>query len=190
MVKIIVGDYKPKNNEIIIDVYNDNIIFKNSQDDKPIVFYAEACGLDKSTIKMIIKRATRDITIVCASNKTISGIRQSKKCSIKKEYKNEILSPFEIATYIMGIKDREYLFEFLCTCRNQMYMITRTLVSNHCSFDRRNQNWIAYIDTIAWKCMPEIIFAIMAFKIKPELNSYGNPIHKYMKWRYPKKNEE
>ena len=186
MVRIIIGDYTPKKTELVVDDYNENLMYKNSQNDKTIVIYAEHVGLKKADIQVIAKKATRNMVIVCADYKTANGLRKSKKCSIKQEYDKGELTPFELASYIMGMKDRQYIFDFMKHSKTQLFMVVKALISNHLSFTKANQQWLAYVDSVMWKCRPEIIYALLAFKIKPEVDYNGEPKHKWMTWHYPK----
>lgn len=188
MIKIIVGDYKPKKTEVIVDEFNDNLIFKNSLDKKKYVLFADMVGLTSKMLSAIIKKANRDLTIVLSSRKLIKHIRNSKKCKITDTLSNKEDSPFTIAKYIMGLKDRDYLFEYLKSTMPQRFMLTKVLISNFQSFTKANQQWLAYIDKITWKCNPEIIFGIMAYKIKVEPKFQSK--FTFMKWNYPKKNKE
>jgi len=184
VINLIVGDYTPNKTEVVVDDFNDNLIFKNSLDSRTFIMYADMVGLTSHMITHIVKKATRNIKIVLSSKKLITHIRNSKKVKITEQYDNKEESPFTVAKYVMGLTDRNYLFEYLKNTMPQRFMLVKVLISNFKSFTKANQQWIAYIDKLTWKCHPEIIFAIMAFKIKVEPKFKDK--YTYMQWNFPK----
>jgi len=184
MVEFIIGDYSPKETEIVVDRYNSAVIFKHkldSLDEKPIVIFGEYAGITADDCKAIAKSATKDIKIVLQSNKLIKGIRQGKKVKITFDGGTANTNVFEVATAVMKLTDRDYIFNFLKANKPQMYMLVKALIGAYDVVSKSNKQVIAWLDMHIWKVNPEILYAVMAYKIKPQSTI------KWLPWKFPKK---
>jgi triacylglycerol esterase/lipase EstA (alpha/beta hydrolase family) len=181
MVRFIIGDYNPTKNDEIIDNYNFGSVLQTKLGSKKrAVIFGEFAGLTKNDCKAIAKKANRDCIIVLQSNKLIKNIRQSK--NVKIEYENkEITSIFEIAKAVLTIQDRDYIFEFLKTNKPQMFMLVKAFIGAYDKLSLNNKNIAAYLDTYQWKVNPDILYGIMAYKMKAQ------KIYGWLGWKFPKK---
>jgi len=182
MVEFIIGDYKPKSNDIVIDNYHSCCVFQNKLgDDSPIVVFGEFVGLTSEDCKAIAKVATKDVKVVLQSNKLIKGIRQGKNVKITFDDGTAAISIFEVASAVIKLSDRDYVFNFLKLNKPQMYMLVKALIGAYDVISQSNRQIIAWLDMYQWKVVPEILYAIMAYKIKPQ------PGIKWLPWKFPKK---
>jgi hypothetical protein len=183
MVDIIVGDYSPNQGEVVHDYFFPDIVYKKKIDDgKSVVLFADHLGLTKEQVQFIVKAATKNVKIVVQSTSLTSGLRQGKNLKIHYEEGNSNdLSPFALAAACLNITDRDYLFGFLMTNRPQMFMLIKALIGGMSKITKPNKQWVAWLDMHQWKVNPEILYAVIAHKIKPQ------PEIKFLPWLYPKK---
>ena len=183
MVDIIVGDYSPKQGEVVHDYFFPDIVYKKKIDDgKSVVLFADHLGLTKEQVQFIVKAATKNVKIVVQSTSLTSGLRQGKNLKIHYEEGNsKDLSPFALAAACLNITDRDYLFNFLMTNRPQMFMLVKALIGGMTKITKPNRQWVAWLDMHQWKVNPEILYAVIAHKIKPQ------PEIRFLPWLYPKK---
>lgn len=185
MVRCIIGDFKPKADDLIIDAFTPDCVRKNNFSNKRVILYAESLGLKKSDFEFIAKQSTADVVLVCETKKTINGVRQSKNFKI--EYSEgycEEMNPFDVGKLILTSRDRDFVFDFLKTNKISMWLIVKYLVSASIDFSiKTNKKTVAWLDENLYRVRPEFLYAKSAYFIKPEPKSY-------FKWRYPKKKEE
>lgn len=185
MVDIIIGDYSPKKGEIMHDFFYPDIVYKKKIDDgNSIVLYGEYLGLTKEQVQFITKAATKNVKIVLQTPALVSGLRQGKNLKIHYEEGNsKDLTPFALAAACLNITDRDYVFNFLMSNKPQMFMLVKALIGGMTKINKANRNWVAWLDMYQWKVNPEILYAIIAHKIKPQ------PEIRFLPWLYPKKTQ-
>lgn len=184
MVEFIIGDYRPTSKEIVIDNYTPACIFSNKLgDNSPVVIYGEFAGLTADDCKSIAKAATKDVKIVLQSNKLIKGIRQGKNVRVIFDGGSANTSIFEVATAVIKLTDRDYVHGFLKANKPQMYMLVKCLIAGFDKITKANQQIIAWLDMHQWKVNPEILYLVMAYKIKAQPNLFRLP------WKFPKKKD-
>ena len=185
MVDIIIGDYSPKKGEIVHDFFHPDIVYKKKIDDgNSIVLYGEYLGLNKEQVQFITKAATKNVKIVLQTPSLVSGLRQGKNLKIHYEEGNsKDLTPFALAAACLNITDRDYVFNFLMSNKPQMYMHIKALIGGMTKINKSNRNWVAWLDMYQWKVNPEILYAVIAHKIKPQ------PEIRFLPWLYPKKTQ-
>lgn len=183
MVDIIIGDYSPKKDEVVHDYFFPDIVYKKKIDDgNSIVLYGEYLGLTKEQVHFITKAATKNVKIILQTPSLVSGLRQGKNLKIHYNEGNaKDLTPFALAAACLNIKDRDYVFDFLMTNKPQMYMLIKALIGGMTKITKPNRQWVAWLDMHQWKVNPEILYAVIAHKIKPQ------PEIKFLPWLYPKK---
>lgn len=185
MVDIIIGDYSPKKGEIVHDFFYPDIVYKKKIDDgNSIVLYGEYLGLTKEQVQFITKAATKNVKIVLQTPTLTSGLRQGKNLKIHYEEGNsKDLTPFALAAACLNITDRDYVFNFLMSNKPQMFMLVKALIGGMTKINKANRNWVAWLDMYQWKVNPEILYAVIAHKIKPQ------PEIRFLPWLYPKKTQ-
>lgn len=183
MVKIIVGNYIPKENEIVVD-YSPDCIYQNFMNKLTRVIYAEANNLTKDIIKYIAENATSDVIIVCIDETIIKGMRKSKNLEIiKSEGHSEKINDFELAKIILTYTDRNYLLEYLLFRKPSMFFVLKVLISNYAILNDNNKKCVQFLDRYLWKVDQEMIYHFIATWIKPQ------PIT-FLKWNFPKKEDK
>lgn len=186
-VKFIIGDYKVKKTDVVINNWNPLVVKKkkiNTQQGT-IILYAESLGLTKKDIEFIMKNCTENVIVVCETKRALNGVRKHKDAKIEySEGYSEAASPFDVAKLIVTCKDRNYVHEFLKYNKTQMYMVVKSLVSNYMYMKPSNQKVIAWLDTNLYNVNPEFLWAYAARMFKPE------PQIRFMKWNWPKKKTE
>lgn len=187
-VRVVIGEFEiDKNSDMIVSSWNPDVVRKTKlKQDKRIILYAESLGLTKSDFEFIAKNSTADVVVVCETRKTMNGVRKTKNMKI--EYSDgycEEYNPFDVATMIIKMDDRDYVFEFLKTNKCQMYIPVKALISAtpDCKI-KSNINAIAWLDQNLYRVNPEILYAYSAYKIKPEHTI------RYIRWRFPKGGKE
>lgn len=186
MVEFIIGDYQLKDGDILMDRFKIDHCFKNAfNSGKRLVFFAEDSGIGEVEAKIIAKKSTANIIVVCSSKKVIGAMRRSKKVEITySEGYAEAQSPFDIALSVLKCEDRKYLFDFFKRNKPNLFMVVKSLISTYRECSKHNQNCIAWVDTNLFRVNPEILYAFLSFKFKLE------PYIRYIKWNFPKKQEE
>jgi hypothetical protein len=187
-LRVIIGDYHTKPDDIIVSDWQPEVIKKHSFDTKKktVVLYAEHLGLKRSDFEFIAKNTTGNVVVVCETKKTMNGVRKTKGMTI--EYTEgycEEQNPFDVAKLILTATDRQYVYDFLSYNKVQMWMPVRILGSYapDCK-NKMNIKHIAWLDQYLYRVKPDILYAYAAFKIEAE-----SP-RTYFKWRFPKKKEE
>ena len=189
MVKFIVGDYNPTKDDIVIENFSQCAIQRSRKtQDKNIILFVEYLNLSTKDCADIAKESTANVIVVMNNPKYIKGLRKSKKVSI--EYRNnEIINVFDVAKAVVTIKDRDYVYGFLKTNKPPMYMLVKALIGAYDKLDVKNskklksynKNVVAWLDMHQWKVNPLILYAVMAFKFKPQVG-LG-----WIGWKFPKK---
>ena len=187
-LKVIIGDYHVKPDDIIVSEWHPEVVKKHSFDNKKktVVLFAEHLGLKKNDFEFIAKNTTGNVVVVCETKKTMNGVRKTKGMTITyTEGYVEESSPFDVAKLILTATDRDYVYNFLIYNKVPMWMPVRVLVNY--SMDCRNKinlKHIAWLDQNLYRVKPEMLYAYAAFSIKPEDSRI------YFKWRYPKKKDD
>ena len=189
MVKFIVGDYQPTKDDIVIEHFNQCDIQRSRKTlGKQIILFVEYLNLSKKDCEAIAKASTANVIVVMNSPKYIKGFRKSKNVTI--EYRSsQSVNIFDIAKAVATIPDRDYVFEFLKTNKPQMYMLVKALIGGYDKLDSQNssklknynKNVVAWLDMHQWKVNPILLYAVMAYKFKPQLGV------RYLGWKFPKK---
>ena len=183
-VKFIIGDFKPREDDILISDFDSSCIQKNKLDEgKRVVIYAESAGLKKAEVEYIMKCSTADVIVVCQSKRAMQGARNHKNAKIEySEGYSEPASPFDVAKLIVTCKDRNYVHEFLKYNKIAMYMVVKSLISNFMYFKiESNVAVVGWLDQNLYRVNPEFLWAYSARKFKPETHI------NYMRWNWPKK---
>lgn len=186
-VKFIIGDYKVKPTDIVINNFHPMVVKKKKINDHQgnIVLYAESLALTKKDIEFIMKNCTESVIVVCETKRALNGVRKHKDAKIEyTEGYSEAANPFDVAKLIVTCKDRNYVHEFLKYNKVQMYMVVKTLVSNYMYLKPSNQKAIAWLDTNLYNVSPEFLWAYAARQMSAEGHI------KFMKWHWPKKKKE
>lgn len=185
--KFVIGDYKVKKGDIVINNFHPNVVKKKNLNPTKgnIVLYAESLKLGRKDIEFIMKNCTESVVVVCETKRALNGVRKHKNVKIEySEGYSEAASPFDVAKLIATYKDRKYVHEFLKYNKTQMYMVVKTLISNYMYMvHKRNHKTIAWLDENLYRVKPEFLWAYAAYKFKPEKL-------RFMKWNYPKKESE
>lgn len=182
--KFIIGDYKIKKTDIVINNWNPMVVTRKKLNPNKgnIVLFAESLGLGKKDIEFIMKNCTEDVIVVCETKKALNGVRKHKDAKI--EYSEgycEAASPFDVAKLLVTAPDRNYVHEFLKFNKCAMYMVVKALVSNYMYLCPKNQKAIAWLDSNLYSVNPEFLWAYAARQMKAESHI------KYMRWHWPKK---
>lgn len=189
-VRFIIGDYKVKPTDIVINEFNPMVVKKKKLNPNQgnIILYAEALGLTKHDIEFIMKHCTESVIVVCETKKALCSVRKHKDAIIEySEGYAEAANPFDVAKLIVACKDRQYVHDFLKYNKTQMYMVVKTLVSNYMYLKPVNQAAIAWLDINLYRVNPEFLWAYAANRMVAE------PKIKFLKWHWQKKktnNEE
>lgn len=183
MVEIIVSDYKPTSDEVVIKEFIPSVIFKSELNKIPIVLFAEELKLTKEIIEFIREHATIDTKIICIDTKLIRSMRSSKNKPIDKSQANEEFSPFEQAKFFLTEKDRRLVLDYLLSNKPSLWMPIKVLGCQYMEMCEQNKKIVAYLDMYQWKVDKEILYHLIAFKMIPERL-------RFMKWLYPKKEEK
>lgn len=182
--KIIMGEYKPQPDDVVIQHFSDDVILKKKLDpDQRIILFAEYLQLSKSDIENIMKYSTANVTLVCASTNALHRARRSPKAKI--EYTTNFMqpmNPFDVAKLIVKEKDRKWVYGYLKTNKIDMFMVVKVLTSGHLELNANNQRAIAWLDSNL-NTKPEILWSYAAFNMQPERYL------KYLAWNYPRKGE-
>ena len=115
-VRFIIGDYKVKPTDIVINEFNPMVVKKKKliPNQGNIILYAEALGLTKHDIEFIMKHCTENVIVVCETKKALCSVRKHKDAIIEySEGYAEAANPFDVAKLIVVCKDRQYVHDFL-----------------------------------------------------------------------------
>lgn len=185
MIEVLFGDYIVKNNDILLTSFEGDFIRKTEfNKDKTYVMIAEEVGLTKQRLEFLKDNANTNILIVAHEKGIVKSMRASKNFKITYKMDFVDVNPFDIVKSILTIKDRDYIYNFLKTNKVSLYMPVKVLTSNYTDLCDINKQITKFLDLYLWKCDPDILYAIIAYRMKVE------PYFRYAKWNFPKKKDE
>jgi len=184
MIEVILGNYIIKNDDILLSNIECDFITKTVfNKDKTYVILAEEAGLTKDKLVFIKDNAKTDIKIVAQDKGIVKNLRTSKNFKITYEKDFTEANPFDITKSILTVKDRDYIFNFLKENKVSLYMPVKILTSNYADLCDTNKQITKFLDLYFYKCSPEVLYAIIAYRMKVE------PYFRFCKWNFPKKEE-
>jgi hypothetical protein len=186
MIEIVIGDYLVKKNDVVVSKYDGTLIRKHSlAGNTKFVLFGEEVGLKKKDIQFLVENSTNDIVIVFQDDRPIKGLRNSKRCSIiyDADFVKE-MNPFDLVKSFFTVTDRDYIYEFLCKNKVNLFMPVKALTSCFFGLSKENLAVVAWLDLNLFKCRPEILYGVIAYHLKP------NPYFRFVPWLFPKKKKE
>jgi len=181
-MEIIIGNYEPSKDDVVINRFIPDVVLKkNIEGEHFKVIYVEYLGISTEDINFIIKNADEKTKLIFETkpSKSIKIPRSSKNCKVTRT-EEVTFNPFDFIKSILSLQDRKYLFEFMLANKPALFLLIKILVSYAPQCSTNNKKVIEILDFYLYKVNPEILYAYMAFFIKPETQQY-------FKWRYAKK---
>jgi hypothetical protein len=186
MIEFIIGDYELQDDEIILKDFTHSLVAKTEANkSKKFVLFAEDVSLSKKDMEFIKENANINLKIVSLSRDIVKNFRSSKNFKIvENKCDNASINPFNLAVDIFKCADRDYLFNFLKTNKVNLFIPIKAISCNLNMLCEENKKIIQFVDFYLWRVNPELMYAMLAYQIKPD------PYIKYFHWKYPKKQEK
>lgn len=174
-----------KNNDILLTAFEGDFLNVTAfNKDKTYVMIAEEVGLTKERLNFLKDNASTNIKIIAHERSLVKNMRSSKKFKIIYQTEFVDVNPFDITKSILTVKDRDYIFSFLKTNKVSLFMPVKCLTSNYSDLCEVNKQITKFLDLYLWRVDPEILYAIIAYRMKIE------PYFRFVKWNFPKKKED
>jgi len=185
MIEVVFGDFLLKNNDILLNSFEGDFFnVTEFNKDKTYVMIAEEVGLTKERLNLLKDIAKTNIKIIAQDKNLVKDMRSGKNFKITYEREFVDVNPFDITKSILTVKDRDYIFSFLKTNKISLYMPVKCLTSNYADLCEVNKQITKFLDLHLWRVEPEILYAIIAYRMKVE------PYFRFVKWNFPKKKED
>lgn len=186
MIKLIVGDYKLKPEDLVVIQVSEDCLRKNFfTKDRNLVAYSDDLHLSKKDLDELIEIGY-DLTLVIHDRKLVKGKRKETKkytlTYLEEQSTNEV-NPFELVKLIFSCKDRDLLFNFLKDSKNSLYVCMMTMSCNAHKLTENNRKVVEWLCKNYFRVKYEIVCAKIAYTIKVQQVPYFD-------WLYPKKKKE